>query len=179
MSPQTPAEAGKPTVGPGLIVVAALMFMVAAVVNLLNPMQGEEALAGTTFAGLQQRDPALADTVWHLNAGINTIAFGIAVLVAWLAWTRLRRGSREAWYSIAVVAVTFAVAIVLAHVPVGHPSASHWGPPLDGPDVPGPRTQRESGLLTVRELGHEPADHATRHVREGTGRASTGSSSTC
>ncbi|MGH2451894.1 MAG: hypothetical protein ACRDGE_11635 [Candidatus Limnocylindria bacterium] len=130
MSTQTSAGDARPRLGPGLIVVAAFMFMIAAVVNILNPMQGEEGLALTTFAELQVTNPALADTIWHLNTGINAIVFGIGVLIALLAWTRLRRGSREAWYSIAIVAVTFAAAILLAHVPVGHPGAAHWGPPL-------------------------------------------------
>jgi hypothetical protein len=117
-------------VGSGLIVAVAAVFVILATVNIVNPMRGEESLAGMSFAELEASNPALADTVWHLNTGVNAIVIGVGALTAFLAWTGLRRGSREAWYAIAIVAVTFAVAILVAHAPVGHPGVSHWAPPL-------------------------------------------------
>lgn len=117
-------------IGSLLVGLVGIVYAVLGIVTVRTPMRGEEALAGMTFAELQATNPAVADTVWHLNAGIGAIVVGIGVLFAFLAWHGLANGSRLAWYSVAILAVTFVGAILVAHVPVGHPSVSHWGPPL-------------------------------------------------
>lgn len=108
----------------------AVAFMIVAVITVLTPLRGEEELAGLTFAELQAENPGLAAALWHVNAGIGVIVFGVSFLVAVLAWRGLARGSRSAWFSVLIVGVTFAVAIVVVHGAIGHPSFAHWGPPL-------------------------------------------------
>ena len=104
--------------------------MFVAVVAALNPLLGEEGeFVGLTFQELQATNPRLADNVWHLNVGVSSLAFGASLLVVLLAWRGLSGGSRLAWYSILFLNLTFAAAVVAAHVPIYiryGSSFDHW-----------------------------------------------------
>ncbi len=108
----------------------AIVLAVFSVVAVFAPMRGEEELAGTTFADLQASNPGFARVVWHYNAGIAVLVLGLSVLVAFLAWKELSRGSRTAWFTILFIGVTIAVALLAAHVGISHPDVTHWGPPI-------------------------------------------------
>lgn len=112
------------------VLAIAVVFMIFSVIVVVTPLRGEEEYTGTTFSDIRSSNPQLANVIWHYTAAIGTIAFGTNLLIALLAWKGLSKGSRVAWYSTLLVAVTFAVSLVVAHVPIGHPSFEHWGPPV-------------------------------------------------
>ncbi len=79
-----------------LVVVVALAFMAIAINTALNPLSLEEAFAGTTIAELQAATPQLANVVRHLYVSIGVLFFGANLLVVFLVWQGLARGSRLA-----------------------------------------------------------------------------------
>jgi hypothetical protein len=118
------------TTGWILVFAVSVAFILFSVVGILNPLRGEEELTNITYEELEATNPGLADTIWHYNTGIWIIVDGVAVLMAALAFTQLRHGSRQAWFTILWLAIVFVASILAAHLPVGHPGVGHWGPPV-------------------------------------------------
>lgn len=118
-------------VGRILILVISIVFMIFSVIVAATPLRGEEEFVGTTYQQLRDTNPRLAAIIWHYTAGIGTIAFGVNLLIFALSWKGFSRDSSLflSWASILVLSSTFVVAILVAHVPIGHLSFSHWGPP--------------------------------------------------
>ena len=116
-------------VGRALIIVMGILFMAIAVVAATNPLPGEEGYLGRSFGEIRAADPQLGNVIWHDYVVFGTLLFGVSFLIVYLAWSELRRSSREAWLSILVLAVTILAFLVLAHVPIGNTSFAHFGIP--------------------------------------------------
>ena len=109
-----------------IVVAVALAFMAIAINTALNPLSLEEAFAGTTIAELQAASPQLANVVRHLYVSIGVLFFGANLLVVFLVWQGLARGSRLAWTSLLILGVTFLALFLLAHLPIGHTESRHF-----------------------------------------------------
>ncbi len=112
-----------------IVVVVALAYMAIAINLVLNPLSLEEAFAGTTFVELQAASPQLANVVWHLYVSIGGLTFGASVLIVFLVWQGLARGSCLAWTSLLILGVTFLALFLLAHLPIGHTESRHFWVP--------------------------------------------------
>ena len=118
---------GRLQVGRALIIVMGILFMAIGVVAATNPLPQEEGYLGRSFGEIRAADPQLGNVVWHDYVAFGTLLFGVSFLIVYLAWSGLRRSSREAWLSISVLAVTILAFLVFAHVPIGNTSFSHFG----------------------------------------------------
>ena len=107
--------------------VLSVVSMAYSVVIATTPLLGEEEFAGTSFAQLRVTNPRIADVIWHDTVAFGIVAFGVSFLGFVLAWKGLSRGSRLAWYSLLIIAVTYLGALLFAHVPIGNTSPAHLG----------------------------------------------------
>lgn len=112
-----------------LILVVGIIFIAFSAFVVVTPLRGEEEYVGMTFRELQSVNSNLASVVWHYTAAIGVIAFGVNLFIVVLAWKEFSRGTTLAWYSILLLTLTFAAALIIAHVPIRHPSFAHWGMP--------------------------------------------------
>lgn len=116
-------------VGRAMILTMGVAFAVIALVAASNPLPGEEGYLGRSFADIRGTDPQLGNVIWHDYVAFGTLLFGVSFLIAYLAWGPLATYSRDAWFSILILAVSILGFLVLAHVPVGNTSFAHFGVP--------------------------------------------------
>lgn len=116
--------------GQVVIIAIGIIFTIFSVRIVFTPMIGEEEYVGISFKDLQATNPKLANSLWHYSTAIGIIVAGVNLLIAMLAWKGLSKGStlaRYSWLSMLILSLTFAVALLLAHVPIGHIGFAHVG----------------------------------------------------